>query len=336
MFRGDLVGQGRGLLLIASQDEGAAGAQGGGDDLLALHGRQETVDGSGHLVEVGRVPGNQDGLGVLVVFGLREEVHGDPFRGRAAVAEDEDLRGAGHHVDTHLAEDGALGGGDVDIARANDLVHRRHRRGAIGQCRHRLGAADGEDPVDAGGVGRRQHEFVQFAGGGGHHHDQLRHPGHLGGDGVHQHRGGIGRLAAGDIEPHPVQGSDLLAEEGAVGLDVAPAGQGLVFRVGADAPRRRLQGGALGGGDGLPGLGQPGGWDLQVRRAGGLPAVEAAGIVQQGRVTPSAQVANDGVHGLLDLGVGDGLPGQQGLKLGGKVRVGGGESADVGHVPYLD
>ena len=59
--------------------------------------------------------------------------------------------------------------------------------------------------------GRRQHQFVHHAARRGHHHDEFLHPGHLGGNGVHQHRRGIGRLAARHVQPDPVQRRDLLA-----------------------------------------------------------------------------------------------------------------------------
>ena len=66
------------------------------------------------------------------------------------VGDDEHLRRAGDHVDADLAENMPLGGGDEGVARADDLGHRRDRRGAIGERRDRLRAADPVDLVDAG------------------------------------------------------------------------------------------------------------------------------------------------------------------------------------------
>ena len=145
------------------------------------------------------------------------------------------------------------------------------------------------------------------------------HPRDLGRDGVHQHRGGIGRLAAGDIEPGPIQGRDLLAQQGAVRLAIAPAGRGLVLGIGADARGGQLQGLALGGRDGVPGLFQAGARDLQVRRrsrasSGRSARCSPAGPRRHGRAGPR-MMARDG---LLDLVIGDGLPGEQGVEPVGK------------------
>ena len=114
-------------------------------------------------VEKRGVRADQDRLRVLVVLGLRKQVHGDPVRIGPAVADHQDLRGAGDHVDADLAEHHALGGGDIDIAGPDDLVDRRHGLGAVGQRGHRLGAADGEHPVDAGDRRGGQHQLVDLA-----------------------------------------------------------------------------------------------------------------------------------------------------------------------------
>ena len=50
---------------------------GGADDLGALHGRQQASDAVRDAVGERRVRTDQDRLGVFVVFGLGEQVHGD-------------------------------------------------------------------------------------------------------------------------------------------------------------------------------------------------------------------------------------------------------------------
>jgi hypothetical protein len=50
-----------------------------------------------------------------VVFCLREEVGGNPFRIRAAVSDAADFRGACNHVDADGAKDEALGHSDEGI-----------------------------------------------------------------------------------------------------------------------------------------------------------------------------------------------------------------------------
>ena len=84
-----------------------------------------------------------------VVLGLCQEVRRHVRRDRRAVRDDDDLARAGDQVDAHVAEHEALGEGDVEVARPDDLVDRGKRRRPVGQRRHRLGAAD---PVGLGGA----------------------------------------------------------------------------------------------------------------------------------------------------------------------------------------
>ena len=73
-------------------------------------------------------------------------IHAGSFFG---VGDDQDLGRPGDHVDADAAEDTPLGRRDIGVARADDLVDRRDRRGAVGQRRHRLRPADPVDFVDA-------------------------------------------------------------------------------------------------------------------------------------------------------------------------------------------
>ncbi len=220
VLRGDAIDQLHRLVTVAAVNQGPAAGQRLAHDRLALQGRQQACNGRLDPIQVGFVPAHQQRLGVLVVLGLGEQVHGQPVGIGAAVGDHQDLRGPGNHVDAYLAEHRPLGGGHVDVARPHDLVDPRHALGAVGQRRHRLGAADGEDMIDAGQVGRRQHQLVEHAIGSRHHHDDLAHTRHMGRDGVHQYRRGIGRLAAGHIDASPVEGRHLLTQHAAVGLGI--------------------------------------------------------------------------------------------------------------------
>ena len=94
------------------------------------------------------------------MLGLGEEVGGDPVGIVVAVGDDQDLARAGDHVDADRAEHLALGGGDVGVARPDDLGDRRDRRRAVGERGDRLGAADAVDLVDAGEPGGGEHQRV--------------------------------------------------------------------------------------------------------------------------------------------------------------------------------
>ena len=122
------------VVVHAGPGDGGAGQLGNLYFQLGLHG----------LGKVGAV-GDEDGACQLVVLGLTQKVGGDPCGVTAAVGQHQDLAGAGDHVDAHLAEDLPLGGGDVDVARADDLIDGRDGLGAVGQRSHGLCAAGLED-----------------------------------------------------------------------------------------------------------------------------------------------------------------------------------------------
>ena len=102
-----------------------------------------------------RVVGDQDRLRAGVVLGLRQQVGGDPVRIVVPVGDDKHFGRAGDHVDADRAEDLALGGGDIGIARAGDLGDRARSSPCHRQARRRLRAADAVDLVDAGDAARR-------------------------------------------------------------------------------------------------------------------------------------------------------------------------------------
>ena len=122
------------VVVHAGPGDGGAGQLGDLHFQLGLHG----------LGQVGAV-GDEDGACQLVVLGLTQQVGGHPGGVTAAVGQHQDLAGAGDHVDAHLAEDLPLGGGDIDVARADDLIHGRDGLGAVGQRSHGLCAACLED-----------------------------------------------------------------------------------------------------------------------------------------------------------------------------------------------
>ena len=154
--------------------------------------------------------------------------------------------------------------------------------------------------IDAADRGRRKHQRIAFAAGRGHHHHDLAHAGDLGRHRVHQHRRGIGRLAAGDVDAHAVERRHLLAQPGAVVVDVAPGLADLALVVRADAPRRVHQRLALR-------LSEPGERGLHLGAADlqrGHPLVPArgrsAGVLQHRGVAAPPHVGQDLGHDPLD------------------------------------
>jgi hypothetical protein len=117
------------------------------------------------------------------VFGLRDQVRGDPFS-RTLRRDDDNLGGAGVEVDTAIAGDLRLRCRDVAITWTDDLVHARNRIRTVGQRRDRLCAADAKQSRDAGLECRRHDDGVWF----GAHGDDVFDPSHGRRNRRHQYR----------------------------------------------------------------------------------------------------------------------------------------------------
>src|SRR3546814_12684678 len=96
------------------------------------------------------------------MLGLREQIHCDPARIGIAIADDDDLARAGNRVDADAAEDRALGGGDIGVARPDDLVDRRTRRRSVGDRGNRLRATDRESALATGQVRGSHHPRIEL------------------------------------------------------------------------------------------------------------------------------------------------------------------------------
>ena len=89
------------------------------------------------------------------------------------------------------------------------------------------------DLGDPSFLGRGQHRGLESAGR--RHHGDPLHACHGGGNGVHQHGGGIGRSAAGNIDPNGLQRRPTPAQFH-TGLVLEPLVSGaLALMIGADA-----------------------------------------------------------------------------------------------------
>ena len=117
----------RSVAEVAHQDDAAIVAPARAGDLGARHRLQLRIDGLRDLLGERRIVGDQHRLRGGIVLGLRQQVGGDPGRIVVPVGDHQDLRRAGDQVDADLAEHAALGGGDIGIARAGDLVDRLDR-----------------------------------------------------------------------------------------------------------------------------------------------------------------------------------------------------------------
>ena len=75
------------------------------------------------------------------MLGLAQKVGGHPCRVAAAVRQNKNFGRSCDHINADLAENLALGGGNIDVAGAYDLVHGGYTLGAISQRGYGLCAA---------------------------------------------------------------------------------------------------------------------------------------------------------------------------------------------------
>ena len=299
---------------IAHENDAAVVAPARARDVGAHKALELGLDRRGNGIGKGFVVGNQHRLRGRIVLGLRQQIGRDPGGIVLVVGDDQDFRRAGNQIDADLAEHAALGGGDVGVAGTGDLVDGLDRRRAIGECCHRLRAADTPDLVGAGDLGGQHDQRIDHAVRRRHDHDHPLHARHLGRHDVHQHRRGIGRRAAGHIDAHRLERPVARAEPRAGRVrEVDVLGQQRAME-GLDAPRREDQRLALGrghpGGGGFAfGIG-----DAQARDVG-VEAIELPGVVEQRRIATSAHVCHDVGHDAVDILVGIPVAPEEGRKF---------------------
>ena len=179
----------QGLIHGSAHEDEPVIVKGGAGDVGAGGIGQVHLDGRLHRVGIGVREGDEVAGRQRIVLGLGHEIDGHQPRVGRLVGHDADLRRPGDHIDAHIARDELLGRGHESVARAGDLGHRADGLGAVGQRRHGLGAADGVDLGDAGDLAGSEDGRIQRAVLGGRRHaDDALHAGHLGGQGVHEHR----------------------------------------------------------------------------------------------------------------------------------------------------
>ena len=125
MLGREAVGQRRGVVQLLHHDDAAIIVPAFRRDLLARQDRERRVRRpAATLSAKAGIVGDQDALRGGVMLGLAEQIGGDPVRIVGAIGDHQDFRRPGDGIDADLAEHFALGGRDLGIAGADDLVHR--------------------------------------------------------------------------------------------------------------------------------------------------------------------------------------------------------------------
>ena len=211
MLGGVSVGKINGVLLISQHDDAAVG-NGLGGHFPAGQLRKLLLHLGSHGFGHGGIGGDQHGLAVRAVLGLAQQVCRHKGRHAAGIGQHFHLAGACRHVDGHTGQGSQLlGGGHIGIARAENLIHLRHRGGAVGHGGDGLSPAHLEDAGHAAEIGRKEDGGIHLAilaGGRAEHH--FLAPGHSGGHRQHEHRGEQRRLTTGHIQAHALNGQRAL------------------------------------------------------------------------------------------------------------------------------
>ena len=132
-----------------------------------------------------------------------------------------------------------LGQGHINISRPHNLVYLRNGLGSKRHGSHSLGSSHFIDPVHPGLSGRHQcggiHLSVPSRRRG---HDNLFHSRHFGRHNIHQHRGGIHRLAPRHVHAYPGQRGHSLSQDFSGGVCIKPSVPALFFMEGTDINQR--------------------------------------------------------------------------------------------------
>lgn len=181
-------------------------------------------------------------MAAVTVFGLSEEVGGNPVGSSRAVGEDEDFAGAGEEIDGDLADELAFGFDDPGVARAEDFADVWDGGGAVGEGGDGLCSADAVDfactaEVECGEEGRVDFS-VRSAGGGG---DDLRNGCSLGEGAGHDGRGDKGGGAARDVDADAVEGVEAFADLCSLGVFHGPVFAEAFFCEGEDVFARGFE-----------------------------------------------------------------------------------------------
>ncbi len=217
VFRGVVIAEGHGLIQRLDEDEVGAGLQ---NALQMIPAAQSGALGSNfafHGFELIGAIGGENDAATFSVFGLSEEVCGDPCGGGVGVGNDKDLARAREEIDGHFAKHLALGFYDVGVAGPHDFLD-----WSDGVC-SKSESGDGlrsADLIHLGGAGEaegKKEGVIDASGGvcGGGDDDLGNACGLCQGDG-HDGRGDQGGGSSRHVDADTLEGVETLPHPGAL------------------------------------------------------------------------------------------------------------------------
>ena len=178
------------------------------------------------------------------MFGLAQQIGGDPCGIARAIGDDQNFRRASHHINADNAIQLTLGLCDPGIAGASDDIHAANALCAKGKGGNGLRPANPPDFIHAGQMRRREHQRVNLSlGRRGDHHKPLNTR-DARRNGVHQHGGGIGRPPAGHIDTSGINRPPARTQPHARCIGHVAVGGLLLCMIGANTLCGEIKGGA--------------------------------------------------------------------------------------------
>ena len=171
------------------------------------------------------------------MLALRDQI-GSNVASRASGGHNQNFRGPCQQIDGAVGTDQSFGGGDITIARPENLIHARNRSRAVGERGNGLRAADMRDFLDPQQIGRREQRRI---GLGTRDHDAA-YAGNLRGYRRHQQRRNQRKTAARDVTADGFERLDALADAHSGLDDDAPRSRPLLFGNAANVPRGMREG----------------------------------------------------------------------------------------------
>ena len=255
------------------------------------------------------------------MFRLGQQIRGHLVRLGRVVGDHQHLARSRQGIDAHLAVHRLLGQGHVDVARSADHIHFVDAFGAVGHGGDRLGTTDAQHAADTGQMGGSQNNGIHLTIPTRRRADHcVAHAGHPGGNGIHQHRAGVGRTASRHVKTSPLHRSPAAAEPFAVGSIHADVRRPLALMEFADAPVGQLQSVLQ-----ITGQFRPGALELLLRNLQrfGVEAIEPVGELTNGKITAIPDIPQDLIHPVthLSLLTGGGASGQPSQFIRCRLRI---------------
>ena len=237
------------------------------------------------------------------MFCLAEKIHSNPVRIGLTVANHQNFRRTGDHINADGTEHIALGSSHVGVARSDDLVNGRNSFRAVSQSGNGLRAADGVALFNAGQAGRGKNELIGFAARSRNNHHNLLAAGNVSRHGVHQNGRRVRGFTARNIETDGIERNVADAELCSVFFRNGPALSEFVFVELADTLSSLSQGVFLVFRKRFKSFFQVVFGQTEFGNALGVHMVETIGVLKDGLVPSGADILNDGFGAACDFGI---------------------------------